>query len=158
MGYLYRGLVGGEFLADFAPNFSMANPFLAGTPTVKAYMFNLVGAAPLGTDFRFQPYVSGGFGGVQLRSNMLATITVGAGPSAVTSTSTVAADGTRFGGDIGAGVMAFVGNFGLRGDIRYFRAFTGGASNTSSASDLFAATTLSGLDFWRANIGIAVRW
>jgi hypothetical protein len=28
----------------------------------------------------------------------------------------------------------------------------------STAADVFAQNLLSGLDFWRANIGIAVRW
>jgi hypothetical protein len=55
--------------------------------------------------------------------------------------------------------MAFAGNVGIRGDVRYYRAFNSDVStNATTAADVFAQNLLSGLDFWRANIGIAVRW
>jgi hypothetical protein len=153
VGYLYHGFVGGEFLADFGPRFNMVNAFLADRPNVNAYMANVILAVPLGTEAAIQPYVSGGLGGVQLRSNMLAFANV------PTSTQTEA-NQTRGGGDIGFGIMGFAGNVGIRGDVRYFRAFTNNAVTTtgSTAADAFAQNLLSGLDFWRANIGIAVRW
>ena len=71
LGYLYRGIIGGEFLADFAPRFNVANAFLADRPNVNAYMANVILAAPFGTEAAIQPYVSAGVGGIQLRSNML---------------------------------------------------------------------------------------
>ncbi len=153
VGYLYRGFIGGEFIADFAPRFNMANAFLADRPNVNAYMANLIIAAPLGTEAAIQPYVSGGFGGVQLRSNMLAVA------NDVNSVQT-SANQTRGGGDIGFGVMGFAGNVGIRGDVRYFRSFTNNTVTTTgnTAADAFAQNLLSGLDFWRANIGIAIRW
>jgi hypothetical protein len=153
VGYLYRGIVGGEFLADFAPKFNITNAFLADRPNVNAYMLNAIVALPLGTEAAIQPYVSAGFGGVQLRSNMLDVA------SNATSLQTTA-NQTRGGGDIGFGVLGFAGNVGIRGDVRYFRAFTNNTVTTtgSTASDVFAQSLLSGLDFWRANIGIAVRW
>ncbi|HVZ23770.1 MAG TPA: hypothetical protein VG871_22005 [Vicinamibacterales bacterium] len=154
VGYLYKGVVGGEFLADFAPSFNVNNAFLADRPYVNAYMVNAILAAPLGSDHQIQPYVSGGFGGVQLRSTMLAIASV---PSSAQAT----ANDTRAGGDVGVGIMGFAGNVGLRGDVRYYRAFTSSAASiggNTSAADAFASNLLSGLDFWRANIGIAVRW
>ena len=153
VGYLYRGIIGGEFLADFAPKFNITNAFLADRPNVNAYMLNAILAVPLGTEAAIQPYVSAGLGGVQLRSNMLA---VSSDPTSLQTT----ANQTRGGGDIGFGVMGFAGNVGIRGDVRYFRAFTNNTVTTtgSNASDVFAQNLLSGLDFWRANIGIAVRW
>ena len=153
VGYLYRGFIGGEFLADFAPRFNMTNAFLADRPNVNAYMANVIIAAPLGSEAAIQPYVSAGLGGVQLRSNMLAFANVPG--SAQTE-----ANQTRGGGDIGFGVMGFAGNVGIRGDVRYFRAFNNNTVTTtgSTAADAFAQNLLSGLDFWRANIGIAVRW
>ena len=153
VGYLYRGIVGGEFLADFAPNFNIANAFLADRPNVNAYMANAIVAVPLGGEAAIQPYVSGGFGGVQLRSNMLAIANLA-------SSTQTQANQTRGGGDIGVGVMGFAGNVGIRADVRYFRAFTNNTVTTTgnTAADAFAQNLLSGLDFWRANIGIAVRW
>jgi hypothetical protein len=153
VGYLFRGMIGGEFLADFAPNFNLSNAFLADRPNVNAYMANVILAAPLGSEAQIQPYVSAGLGGVQLRSNMLALANV------PTSAQTEA-NQTRGGGDIGFGVMGFAGNVGIRGDVRYFRAFTNNTVTTTgtTAADAFSQNLLSGLDFWRANIGIAVRW
>jgi opacity protein-like surface antigen len=153
LAYLYRGMIGAEFLADFAPHFRINNALLADNPNVNSYMVNAIAAVPIGSEARVQPYVSGGLGGIQLRSDML---NFGAG--AVVGTTT-AANQTRFGGNIGAGVMAFAGNVGIRGDVRYYRAFNNDIStNATTAADVFAQNLLSGLDFWRANIGIAVRW
>jgi hypothetical protein len=150
-GYLYRGVVGGEFLADFAPTFEINNAFLAERPFVNAYMANAIVAAPLGSDHQIQPYVSGGFGGIQLRGALL---------SSLQTSSQTTANQTRGGGDIGFGVMGFAGSVGVRGDVRYFRAFTNDtlATGTTTPGDAFSQNLLSGLDFWRANIGVAVRW
>jgi hypothetical protein len=129
------------------------NALLANNPNVNAYMVNAIGSIPIGEDGKFQPYVSGGFGGVQLRSDVLNV-------AGLPSSGTVTANQTKFGGDIGAGVMAFAGNVGVRADVRYFRAFTSDdlSTNPNTPADLFAEQLLSGLDFWRANVGVAVRW
>jgi opacity protein-like surface antigen len=154
LAYLYRGVIGGEVLADFAPHFQINNPLLAGNPMVNAYMGNIIGAVPIGSQARVQPYVSGGLGVVQLSSSDIRT------PLLPTSNVTTSSNQTSFGGNIGAGVMGFAGNFGVRADVRYFRAFNSGVSTDPNvaAADLFARNLLSGLDFWRANLGIAVRW
>jgi len=153
IAYLYRGAIGAEFLADFAPHFRLNNALLAENPNINSYMVNVIGAVPIGgSDARVQPYISGGVGGIQLRSDM---ILVGA-PTFTTTT----ANQMRFGGNVGAGVMAFGGNVGVRADIRYYRAFHNDdlTTGTTTAADVFAQNLLSGLDFWRANIGIAFRW
>ena len=148
IAYLYRGMIGAEFLGDFAPNFHINNVLLADNPNVNSYMANVIGAVPIGSEAAVQPYVSGGLGGIQLRSNML---TIG-GPATESNQ-------MKFGGNIGAGVMAFAGNVGIRGDVRYYRAFNNGVStNATTPADVFAQSLLSGLDFWRANVGIALRW
>src|SRR5262249_60138535 len=41
VAYLYRGVVGGEFLADFSPSFKQDNLFFANSPNVNAYMANV---------------------------------------------------------------------------------------------------------------------
>jgi len=152
LAWLYRGAVGAEFLADFAPHFRINNALLADNPNVNSYMLNVIGAVPIGSEAQVQPYVSGGLGGIQLRSDMFNIAP--AVPGATTE-----ANQTKFGGNIGAGVMAFAGNVGIRGDVRYYRAFHSDIStNATTAADVFAQNLLSGLDFWRANIGIAVRW
>ncbi len=144
IGYLWGGVVGAELLGDFAPKFKLNNALLADNPMVNAYMLNAIGAVPLGADGQFQPYISGGFGGIQLRSDVLST--------SATTTSNAA----RAGADIGVGIMGFAGNVGVRGDVRYYRAFT----NTSigTGDNAIAEGMLSGLNFWRANVGVAVRW
>jgi hypothetical protein len=152
LAYLYRGMVGAEFLADFAPHFRINNALLADNPNVNSYMLNVIGAVPIGSDARVQPYVSGGLGGIQLRSDMFTIASTVPG-------TTAEANQTKFGGNIGAGLMAFAGNVGIRGDVRYYRAFNSDIStNATTTADVFAQNLLSGLDFWRANIGIALRW
>ena len=153
LAWLYRGAIGAEFLADFAPNFRLNNALLADNPNVNSYMVNVIGAVPIGgSEARVQPYVSAGLGGVQLRSEMVNI--------ASTVSSTTAANQMRFGGNVGAGVMAFSGSVGIRADVRYYRTFTNNdlTTSTSTPADVFAQNLLSGLDFWRANLGIAVRW
>jgi opacity protein-like surface antigen len=154
LAYLYRGVFGGEVLADFAPHFRLDNPLLAGNPAVNAYMANAIAAVPIGSEARFRPYVSGGLGGVQLRSSDIRT------PAVPTSNLTTSSSQMKLGGDIGGGVMGFAGNVGIRADIRYFTVFGSTISTDPNiaAADLFAQNLLSGLDFWRANLGIAFRW
>jgi hypothetical protein len=135
LGFLYRGVAGMEFVGDFAPGFHQAGSVPVDRPTVNAFMFNAIAATPFGRDWRVQPYVAGGFGAIELRSTAFTSSAV---PGAQTYTSQ-----SKTGGDVGAGVTAFLGNFGIRADVRYYRAFSEGVS---------------GLDFWRASIGVAARW
>jgi len=154
---LWNSWVGGEFLAEFTPDFQLQNNILlAGDkPQVNSYMVNAIASAPFGADNQFQPFISAGLGGITLRSNTLNAAT----DNPVNNT--LAADDSRLGGNIGGGVMAFMGNWGVRADVRYFRAFNESdvdSSNPSSTANAAARAVLPGLDFWRANIGVAVRW
>jgi len=154
LGYLWNGMVGAELLADFAPRSRLGNALFANNPMLNAYMVNAVGAIPIGTEARFQPFVSGGIGAIQLSADVLniPTVTAGAFTSSTQS---------KFGGDIGAGVMGFAANnIGFRADVRYYKAFTDTNSITSasSAADAVALAQLSGLSFWRANVGVALKW
>ena len=59
--------------------------------------------------------------------------------------------------------MGFAGNWGFRGDLRYFHAFDRGDNSisTTTATTANGSTSnesLPGLNFWRANIGVAFRW
>ena len=71
--------------------------------------------------------------------------------------------GSRFGWDLGGGVMAWSEkNWGFRGDVRYYRT----TSNNNDVLDLnnigdgsvFSRVELSGISFWKANAGLAFRW
>jgi hypothetical protein len=151
IGYLWRGWLGGELLAASTPDFELTNAFFTDRPMVNSYMANVIGAVPFGVDGQYQPFVSGGFGAVQLRQdifNVIGTPTAG---------STVG-DAVKFGGNIGAGMAAYVRNIGIRGDVRYFRTRNDINNDISTPSDAIADTALAGLDFWRANIGVAFRW
>lgn len=163
VGYLWNNWVGGEFLAGFAPNFQLqstaTNAFLlsGNNPAINSYMANAIGAISLGPDANWQPFVSGGFGAIQLRSG-LNNINTSIG---TTVTNSFNSNESRAAGNIGAGVMGFMGGWGIRADVRYFRAFSQ-SDNGSSTSTTNGSTSnlgiVPGLDFWRANIGVAFRW
>jgi len=159
--YLWRGRVGAEGLVDFAPSFSMDSLLFQDNPTVNTYMLNVIGAVPRGGDNNYVPYVSGGFGAVQLRSTIftLATAAV-VNPAPITTIQTATADGSRFGGNIGGGVMGFSGAWGFRGDIRYYRSTNNNNIDliNDTPGNIFAQEVLSGFSFWKANVGVAFRW
>ena len=59
-----------------------------------------------------------------------------------------------FGMDLGGGVMGFFSNnAGLRGDVRYFRGFRG-----TSDSDNPSGIALSDFKFWRASLGLSLKF
>jgi hypothetical protein len=164
VGYLWHNIAGAEFLAGFTPNFQMQNSSLPGnsaTPWVNTYMINAVGAAPLGSDGQFQPFISGGVGAITMRGlTSNSTVSTQTGVSSTASTignNLFNPDESRAGGNIGGGVMAYAGNWGVRGDIRYFRALTTNNDVTSTVNS-GSSDILPGLNFWRANIGVALRW
>ena len=70
LGYLWRGMLGADFLADFTPNFALdpsRTALLFGPrPWFNSYMFNMIGAAPLGARGQFQPYLSAGLGALRV--------------------------------------------------------------------------------------------
>lgn len=153
VGYLWNGVIGAELLGNVTPNFKVNNALVSGNPNVNSYMANVIGAVPIGGDGQFQPYVSGGLGAIQMRADVF-NVAIGG------TTGTVASNQAKFGGNIGGGIMAFAGNIGIRGDVRFFRAFQDDTLSTdlNSPQDAFTRNLLSGLDIWRANIGVAVRW
>jgi hypothetical protein len=153
VGYLWRGIVGGEFMADFAPSVSDDVGITEdGNLMVNTYMANAIGAYPLGAEGRFQPYASGGVGRVSVVADVLNVI----GDLAFGTDQF--ADG-RFGYNFGAGLMAYANRVGVRGDIRWYRATTNNnVDTTEPLTDQLAQSLLSGLQFWRANVGVAFRW
>lgn len=166
VGYLMRDRLGAEFNFDISPDFEMQNnPYGEDVrPTVNAYMFNAVLAVPIGAEREWQPYASAGAGAMTLRSGLV--------PNG--STNAFDPDDSRFGVNAGGGVMGFLGSWGFKADIRFFRA-EGTYSPTSvavtsptpsplppalsnSTANSVANGTLAGLHYWRANAGIVLRW
>ena len=161
IGYLWRGIVGGEFLVNFTPSFEFDTVgALLGNPRLTSYMANAVAVLPLGAKGQFQPYVSGGLGSIAM------TFPNGIVGSGLPTDGVVVADVTSSsisqtggGSNIGGGIMAFAGKVGVRGDVRYYHSNT--VSNLDTANNLATQVTqglLSGLNFWRTDIGVAFQW
>src|SRR5262249_17531286 len=161
-GYLWR-YVGAEFIGDFAPNFRMSSIAIAKDPTLNGWMFNAIGAVPIGAGDWFQPYASGGIGGITLRSQTfddtaIPIITV-QGTLAV-SQNTINTSRTAFGWNVGGGFFTYANQWGIRADIRYYQAqkFSTNNLNNGTVPSDFTQALLSGLNYWRANLGGSLRW
>jgi len=152
IGYLWRGKIGGEFLTSFAPSVGVANNlFLADEPRVNTYMANVIGSVSFGTDRQFRPYISAGLGAVSLHTSVFTD---------VSDIDTASTTRSRLGSNIGGGLMVFAGHYGVRADVRHY------TTTSSNNLDLLFAETpsdltrglLSGLEFWRTDVGVAFRW
>jgi len=153
IAYLYRGYIGGEFLADFAPTVKFSSIVLAEHPETRSYMGNVIAAWPMGPDRRFVPYGSAGVGWIAMHTTIFT--------SPLINSDTEAGSSDRLGADFGGGFMGFAGSWGFRADVRWFKtSTTNEVSNvnvTSSPDDLTRAF-LSGLQYWRGSVGVAFRW
>lgn len=163
VGYLARGVIGGEFLADFSPSLgTFDNVLFQKSPDVNSYMFNLIAVAPFGHAHSYDPYISGGIGAVTLNSTIFTTDPTRAANLNALGTETIS--GSRFGWDLGGGVMAWSEkNWGFRGDLRYYKTSTNDPGNNFDLNDIgdgteFTRLELAGISFWKANAGIAFRW
>ena len=152
IGYLWGGVFGAEFLADYSPNFNISNILLADNPKVASYMVNAIAAAPWGN---WQPYVSTGIGSIQMVTDVFLGNTTD--PNFI-DLGTNEVDKSRFGWNLGAGVMGFAKSVGFRADIRYYRARTDNTFVADNLGDEVTLGLLSGLQFWRGNVGVAFRW
>ncbi len=163
VAYAARGVIGGEFLADFSPGLgTFDNVLFQKSPDVNSYMFNLIAVAPFGQSHSYDPYISGGIGAVTLHSTIFTTDPTRAANLNALGTETIS--GSRFGWDLGGGVMAWSEkNWGFRGDLRYYRTSTNSPgdnfdlNNIGDGSD-FTRLELAGISLWKANAGIAFRW
>jgi opacity protein-like surface antigen len=160
IGYL-RKYFGGEFIGDFAPNFRMSSLAIAKDPTLNSWMFNVIGSYPIAN--AFQPYGSIGIGGITLRTQTfdetaIPVITVQG--TLETAQNTINTARTAFGWNVGGGFFAFANQWGIRADARYYRAqtFSTNSLNNSTVPSDFTQALLSGLNYWRANLGVSFRW
>jgi opacity protein-like surface antigen len=162
IGYL-RKYFGGEFIGDFAPNFRMSSLALAKDPTLNSWMFNFIGSYPVAN--AFEPYASIGIGGITLRTQTfdetaIPVITVQG--TLETAQNTINTSQTAFGWNVGGGFFAYANRWGIRADARWYD-----ATNSSTSSLLrngvnvpanYTQALLSGLSYWRANLGLSYRW
>lgn len=144
--YMGKGIVGAEVDFGYSPSF-YANTtqtgfqFSSGS-NVTTLTGNVIVGIPIGGEHNasIRPYAVGGVG--LLRSR------VGDAEGFFNVTTK-----NDFGFDVGAGLMGFVTpNVGIRGDVRYFRGFTGALSG--SATPL----ALGNFQFWRAGLGVSFRF
>ena len=72
----------------------------------------------------------------------------------------MSATGSRFGANVGGGITGFSGRWGFRGDVRYYKTSVDNNIDLIDLGDgsVFTQATLSGLAFWKANVGVAFRW
>ncbi len=152
IGYLWHGVIGGEFMADFAPSVTVDALQVDGDSSINTYMANAIGSYPLGAAGNFQPYASGGIGRIALAADVFEDIND-------LALGTDRQNEGRLGWNMGGGLMAFASHFGVRADVRWFRSTTdNNVDTTEPAFNQFAQSLLSGLQFWRTNVGVAVRW
>jgi hypothetical protein len=156
VGYVFGGWIGAEFMGNWAPNFQLTDALLSKQPSVSGYMGNALFVVPTSGEHRFSPFVSGGIGAIHLASTVFTVVPTATTVNANTLT-TQNVNGTQFGWDLGGGVFAFSGPWGLRADIRYYRATTN-TNNDLTLNGQFLQRTLSGISFWNANFGVAFRW
>ena len=165
IAYLARGVIGAEFLMDFSPGLGTFNNVLfAQSPDVNSYMFNLIAVAPFGQAQTVDPYISGGVGAVTLNSSIFVSNPLLANtlfPNLALETQSIS--GSKFGWDLGGGLMAWSEkNWGFRADLRYYRT-TGNDTDVFDINDIgdgeiFSRVQLSGISFWKANAGVAFRF
>jgi hypothetical protein len=157
LGYAWNGTFGAEFMVNHSPNFEAEDVLFQRRPSINTYMVNLLAAGPFGHLGNFRPFVSGGVGAVQMRSTIFTvdptTTTVN-----VNTLQTETNSGSQFGWNLGGGLMAFNGAWGVRGDVRYFAATSDDNLTDNTLRGALLQRQLSGLSFWNANFGLAFKW
>ena len=147
--------------ADFAPTFKIANLALSDHPSLNAYMLNMVGKGSFGHEGAFQPYASGGIGWLSMRTSTFTldgSTIVNVGDTTVVALNTVNNTQSKFATNIGGGFFAYAARWGIRGDIRYYHASAFDTEKLTNNINDFTQALVSGLTFWRANLGVAYRW
>ncbi len=147
LAWMGAGIAGFEIDASYAPNFferTQGADERLGDSNVAMLMANIVLGAPIGGQrgAGLRPYVAGGVG--IIRSEIT-------DPGQLFDVSS-----NDWGFNAGGGLTAFVtDNFGLRGDVRYFRGLRD--SQPSDPNDPFDFT-MSDLRFWRWTLGATLRF
>ncbi|HET9266062.1 MAG TPA: outer membrane beta-barrel protein [Vicinamibacterales bacterium] len=145
LGWMGGGIVGFEVDFGWSPNFfeNTVGPgnFEFGDSNVTTLMGNVLVGIPVGgqTGPGVRPYATGGIGLIRGHID---------GDEFFNDL-----DSNNLGFNVGAGLNGFfTDNIGIRGDIRYFRTLS-----ETEADDAFDLA-LSDFDFWRATVGLTIRF
>lgn len=142
LGWMGAGVIGFEIDGAFAPDVFDTDDgvdLAIQDSNATTLMANLIVGIPIGRARGVRPYVSGGAG--LMRSSVK---DVG---------DLFNVNDNSFGANVGAGVMGFVrDNFGIRGDLRYFRSLQD--TDIGDDFDIDFGT----FDFWRATFGVTFRF
>jgi len=148
IGWMGEGIVGFETEFAFTPGiFDLEDELDLDDDTLDdiddnamSVMFNAIVGLPLGgtSGTGFRPYFSGGLGWLQasIESDELL----------------FEDDSNKFGFDLGGGAMGYVGNVGIRGDIRYYQTLSDENFDNPLNVDV------GDFDFWRGTVGVVFRW
>jgi len=145
LGWMGAGVFGFELDFGYSPNFfentKGSNNFEFGDSNVTTLMGNLILGVPLGGQRGpgFRPFAVGGVGIIKSQ--------VGDAEDFFN------VDATDWGVNVGGGAMFFFSdNFGLRGDLRYFR------SLEDNAPDDEFDVAFGDFHFWRGTVGVTIRF
>jgi len=148
LSWMGAGIVGFEFDFGYSPNYfeTLADTddefTFADDSNVTTLMFNVLVGAPIGGQSGpgIRPYGVAGLGLIRTQAESVSNF--------------FDIDSNDWGMNLGAGVIGFFGDdIGIRGDVRYFRAFEGGGDD-----DEFPDFELADFDFWRATVGVTFRF
>lgn len=145
LGWMGAGIAGFEIDFGYSPNFFEStvgdDDFEFGDSNVTTLMANVVLGAPIGgqTGIGIRPYATGGLGLIKSQ--------IGGADDLFDVSS------NDWGFNVGGGVTAFLSdNFGIRGDVRYFRSL-----QDNEPDDEFDLA-LSDFRFWRWSVGATFRF
>jgi hypothetical protein len=143
-GGMGDGIIGGELDFGFSPNyFGTKDAF--GTNNVIDFMGNVIVGVPVGgtRGAGIRPFLTGGLGLIRTQ--------IDGGP--LSGTLAVRTN-NMFGWNLGGGVMGyFSDHVGLRGDIKYLRAF----EDMRTGIDIIDFNAPGQFHFWRASAGVVFR-
>lgn len=138
LAYMGGGVIGFETQIAYTRSF-FGDSDLIGSNNVFSWMGNVIVGVPIGSYTQIRPYATGGVG--LLRSR------IGGDANDFFDVTT-----NDVGMNVGGGVMGFFNpNFGLRGDVRYYRSLNG--------SEVAPFATSSGkFHFWQGTVGVAFKF
>ena len=146
LAWMGAGIAGFEIDFGYSPNFFELTEgdadFDYGDNNLTTLMANLTLGAPIGgqSGIGLRPYASGGVGIIRTRIDNPGDL--------------FEVNSNNWGFNAGAGVAGFFSdNIGIRGDVRYFRAF-----DDIEDEDDDLDITLGDLRFWRGTVGVTFRF
>jgi opacity protein-like surface antigen len=152
--WLWRGIIGPELYLDSQPHMDLDERVTQRFEEVSlwGFMGNALATYPLGSEGQFQPFLSGGYGMVNVGADELLVLNDPSGDSDSFSEG-------RGAWNIGAGLLAYASeHVGIRTDFRYFNVSESDNGEQDDIREVLRDELLSGIKFWRASIGGSFKW